>query len=137
MREIILINITGKDKPGLTARLTSILAKYEVTVLDLGQAVIHDYLSLGILIEIPQAHQSASTLKDILFAAHEMGINARFSPIDEHRYEDWVAQQGKQRRIITMLGRRLTASQLAKVASVVAENRLNAFRKTTRRHAFN
>ena len=50
MREIILINVTGKDKPGLTASLTGTLARYKVAILDIGQAVIHDYLSLGILV---------------------------------------------------------------------------------------
>ena len=75
MREIVLINITGKDKPGLTASLTKTLAEYNVTILDMGQAVIHDFLSLGILIEIPDQHKSASILKDMLFAAHKLGIS--------------------------------------------------------------
>ncbi|MGD9363203.1 MAG: ACT domain-containing protein [Desulfobacterales bacterium] len=83
MREIILINITGKDKPGLTASLTNILAQYEVTILDIGQAVIHDYLSLGILVEIPSAHRSSSILKDLLFQAHELGIQIRFDYFGE------------------------------------------------------
>ena len=82
MREIILINITGKDKPGLTASLTKILAQYKVVILDIGQAVIHDYLSLGILIEIPTEHASSSILKDLLFEAHKLGIQIRFAAID-------------------------------------------------------
>ena len=93
MREIVLINITGKDKPGLTASLTKTLAEYNVTILDMGQAVIHDLLSLGILIEIPDQHKSASILKEMLFAAYKLGIAAEFTPIDEERYEDWVNQQ--------------------------------------------
>ena len=125
MREIILINVTGKDKPGLTASLTSILARYQVTILDIGQAVIHDYLSLGILVEIPIEFKSSSILKDLLFEAHKLGIQIRFSPIEEELYEKWVAQQGKERRIITLLGRRLTAVQLSKVAAVIAKNKLN------------
>lgn len=125
MREIVLINITGEDKPGLTARLTEILATYGITVLDMGQAVIHDFLSLGILIEIPDESRSSSVLKDILFAAHKLGINAQFTPIDEDRYEAWVNQQGKERRIITMLGRKITAGQIARVAQAMAENGLN------------
>ena len=125
MREIILINVTGKDKPGLTASLTSILARYQVTILDIGQAVIHDYLSLGILVEIPIEFKSSSILKDLLFEAHKLGIQIRFSPIEEDLYEKWVAQQGKERRIITLLGRRLTAEQLSKVAAVIAKNNLN------------
>ena len=125
MREIILINVTGKDKPGLTASLTGILARYKVTILDIGQAVIHDYLSLGILVEIPTEFKSSSILKDLLFEAHKLGIQIRFSPIEEDLYENWVAQQGKERRIITLLGRRITAEQLSKVAAVIAKNKLN------------
>lgn len=125
MREIILINVTGKDKPGLTASLTGILAQYQVTILDIGQAVIHDYLSLGILIEIPLEFKSSSILKDLLFEAHKLGIQIRFSPIDENLYEDWASQKGKERRIITLLGRKLSAEQLAQVARAIAENKLN------------
>ena len=125
MREIILINITGKDKPGLTSSLTNILARYDVTVLDIGQAVIHDYLSLGILVEIPIEHSSSSILKDLLFKAHKLGIQIRFSAIDAESYEGWATQSGEQRRIITLLGRELTAVQLAKVTSALADNNLN------------
>jgi phosphoserine phosphatase len=125
MREIVLINITGKDKTGLTARLTEILAEYDITILDMGQAVIHDFLSLGILIEIPDEHKSSSVLKDLLFAAHKLGIHVQFTPIDEDRYEAWVGQQGKERRIITMLGSKITAGQISKVARAMAQNGLN------------
>ena len=125
MREIILINVTGKDKPGLTASLTGILAHYRATILDIGQAVIHDYLSLGILIEIPVEFKSSSILKDLLFEAHKLGLQIRFSPIDEALYENWAAQKGKERRIITLLGRKLTAEEFSKVAAAIAESKLN------------
>ncbi|MEJ2167680.1 MAG: HAD-IB family phosphatase [Desulfobacterales bacterium] len=125
MREIILINITGKDKPGLTSSLTNILAHYEVTILDIGQAVIHDYLSLGILIEIPSEHSSSSILKDLLFKAHELGIQIHFAAIDGAGYKSWASEAGRQRRIITLLGRRLTAEQLAKVTATIAADNLN------------
>ncbi len=125
MREIILINITGQDKPGLTSSLTHILAQYDVAILDIGQAVIHDYLSLGILIEIPSAHASSSILKDLLFKAHKLGIQIRFSAIDEKSYSGWASGHGQERSIITLLGRKLTASQLSKVTAAIAANQLN------------
>ncbi len=125
MREIILINVAGKDKPGLTASLTRILARYSVVILDIGQAVIHDYLSLGILVEIPAEFKSSSILKDLLFEAHKLGIQIHFSPIEERLYENWVAQRGQERRIITLLGRQLTAAQLSKVAAAIAKFKLN------------
>jgi phosphoserine phosphatase len=125
MKEIILINITGQDRPGLTSSLTNILAQYEVAILDIGQAVIHDYLSLGILVEIPSVHSSSSILKDLLFKAHELGIQVRFSAIDEKSYTDWVSEYGQERRIITLLGRKLTATQLSKVTAAIAAHQLN------------
>ncbi len=125
MKEIILVNVTGKDKPGLTASLTGILARYQVAILDIGQAVIHDYLSLGILVEIPAQFKSSSILKDLLFEAHKLGIQIQFSPIEETLYVKWAAQRGEERRIITLMGRRLTADQLSKVSQVIAKNNLN------------
>ena len=125
MREVILINVTGKDKPGLTASLTGILTKYQVAILDIGQAVIHDYLSLGILVEIPAQFKSSSILKDLLFEAHKLDIQIQFSPIEAERYEKWATRRGEERRIITLMGRRLTAEQLFKVAQVIAKNDLN------------
>jgi len=125
MREIILINITGKDKPGLTSSLTRILAQYEVTILDIGQAVIHDYLSLGMLIEIPSRHASSSILKDLLFQAHKLRIQIRFSAIDEESYMGWARGNGYERLIITLLGRTLTGRQLSEVSAAIAEHHLN------------
>lgn len=125
MREIFLLNITGKDRPGLTARLMGILAEFNVNVLDMGQSVIHDYLSLGMMIEVPGEQQASTVFKDLLYTGHDLGVEIHFTPIDSERYEEWVDEQGKERRIITMLGRKLTAQQIARVAAAIAEHRLN------------
>nr|WP_155137094.1 phosphoserine phosphatase SerB [Alcanivorax sp. VBW004] len=120
-----MIQVSGNDRPGLTAAFTGILARYRLNVLDIGQAVIHDTLSLGILVETPPDAESSSVLKDLLFEAHKLNINVRFRPIDEDRYEEWVAGQGKDRHIITLLARKITAEQLADVTTTVANNGLN------------
>ncbi len=112
MREIILIQVSGNDRPGLTAAFTGILARYRLNVLDIGQAVIHDTLSLGILVETPPDAESSSVLKDLLFEAHKLNINVRFRPIDEDRYEEWVAGQGKDRHNLTLPARHTLAEQL-------------------------
>jgi len=85
MNEIILINISGEDKPGLTSSLTSILSSYGVNILDIGQAVIHETLSLGMVVEVPA--NSDGVFRDLLFKAHQLGVNVRFTPISEERYE--------------------------------------------------
>ena len=125
MKEIILINVAGDDKPGLTSSVTEILADYDVNILDIGQSVIHDTLSLGILVAVPAAADSSLILKDILFRTHELDLTVRFSPIDEESYGHWVTGQGKPRHIVTLLARMITAEHLSAVTAVVAGNKLN------------
>jgi len=122
--EVIQINIHGEDKPGLTSSLTDILARYDAAILDIGQANIHQTLSMGILFKTDSI-RSGDIMKDLLFKAYELGIQIRFQPITVEQYEQWVGMQGKNRYIITMLGRKLTAQQIAAVTRVVAEQGLN------------
>ncbi len=125
MRELILISVTGRDKPGVTNTITGILAHYGVNVLDIGQAVIHDSLSLGLLVEVPQERDSGPVLRDILFRMHDQHLAVHFQPISADSYEDWVSQQGKPRHIITLLARKLTAEHIARVTAVAAARALN------------
>ena len=125
MREVFLINITGQDRPGLTAKLTGILGDFGAEILDIGQAVIHDHLSLGLLIAIPGERKSSPVLKEVLYAAHGLDVKVNFEPIAEDEYSAWVRAQGVQRHIITLLNRRLTAAQVSTVATALAEQGLN------------
>lgn len=122
--ELILININGQDRPGVTAALTEILARHNADILDIGQADIHHTLSLGILFRTT-SRDSGDILKDLLFKAYDLGVKIRFSPITVEAYEAWVNRQGKNRWIITLLGRRLTARHIAMVSEVVARQGLN------------
>lgn len=122
--ELILINITGVDRPGVTSALTGILARHDASILDIGQSTIHHYLSLGILIKT-DSETSGHILKELLFKASELNLNIRFTPTDVDDYEKWVNMQGKSRWIITMLGRRVTADHIAKLTAEVAAEGLN------------
>lgn len=122
--EIILMNLNGEDKPGLTAALTEILAKHGAFILDIGQSDIHRNLSLGILFK-SMHNNSGEIMKDLLFKAYEMDVNVRFTPITAERYSNWVGMQGKNRYIITLLGRILTAKQITAVSHIIAEQQLN------------
>jgi phosphoserine phosphatase len=124
-REIILLNIYGNDKPGLTSSLTQILSIYNVNILDIGQAVIHDNLDLGILFEVPLESESSPILKDLLFKGYELGVKVKFTAISEKDYHHWVGQQGKKRYIITLLGRKITGAQLAEVSKIIYNQELN------------
>lgn len=123
--EIFLLNISGQDKPGLTSGLTNVLANYGAKILDIGQANIHETLSLGFLFEIESGEKSAAVLKDLLFKAYELGVKAKFKPISSEDYEKWVGNQGKDRYIVTVLGEKLTGEQITKVTEVISEKNLN------------
>ncbi len=122
--ELILIRITGLDRPGLTASFTEILSAYDVTILDIGQADIHSTLSLGILFKSNKS-DSGNIMKELLFKASDIGVNIQFAPVSVEEYEEWVNMQGKDRHILTLLGRKLSAKQIAAVTRVLAEQGLN------------
>ena len=123
--EIILINISGDDKPGVTTAITGILGKYNATILDIGQADIHHTLSLGILFKVSSQSDSGNILKEVLFKCSELNVNVRFTPVNINEYDNWVGRQGKSRYIVTILGKVITAKQLSMVTKTVSEQNLN------------
>lgn len=122
-REIILANLSGEDKPGVTAAMTEVLANHNANILDIGQSNIHHTLSLAIMFE---AYNAGEVIKDLLFKASEIGILIRFSPISMTRYDDWVCLQGKRKRyIVTLLGRELLPADISAVAMLAAKYKMN------------
>ncbi|MBF0572140.1 MAG: phosphoserine phosphatase SerB [Desulfamplus sp.] len=125
MSEIVLINISGKDRKGINCRFTSILAQYNVNILDIGQSVIHENILLGILVEIPVEGDFPAIFKDMLFEGYKLSLHIDIQSVQKEDYEKWVNSQRRERRIITLLGKKITAYQIAKVTSVIAANNLN------------
>lgn len=123
-QEQILVGIAGQDKPGVTASVTEILARYDAQILDIGQADIHSTLSLGILFRIKE-RLSGQVMKELLFKATELNINIDFKPVSDDEYEDWVNQQGKNRYILTVIGRELSAKQVAVASRAIRDQGLN------------
>ena len=135
-KELILLRITGEDRPGLTASFMEILARYGADIMDIGQADIHNTLSLGIMIYVDEVN-SGQVMKHVLFKASELGVTVHFAPVSEEEYNAWVGRQGKNRSILTVLGRRLEARQIEAVTRVIAEQGLNidSIRRLTGRPA--
>ena len=135
-REQILVSITGVDRPGLTASIMDILAQGNAQILDIGQSDIHSTLCLGILFRIDE-QTSGNVMKNLLFKATELGVNIEFEPIGDEEYEKWVDRQGKNRYILTIIGRGLSASQIAAATDVVTRQELNidAIRRLTGRQS--
>ncbi len=125
MSEIILINVSGRDKSGLTSEITGIMAQYHLRILDIGQAVIHDHLTWGILVEVPDQSDSSGVLKELLFRMHELNLQVTFKIVSEDEYAQWVQGKGKARYIVTLLSRSITAEQIARVSEITASYELN------------
>ena len=125
MQEILLLHVTGEDRPGLTASLTGILAEHDIHILDMNQTVIHRTLLMGMLVRIPQTAESTNVLKDLLFTAHHAGLQLRMTPVDDAEYDAWVGREGKPRYILTLLARELHARHVQAVSTLIAEQGLN------------
>lgn len=125
MNELILASITGIDKPGLTSKITNLLARYDIRILDIGQSVIHNQLNLGLLLDVPSKSASYEMIKEVFLKAQILGLTIRFQPITEEEYGTWVNEQAKSRYIVTLLGRTITAQHIAKVSGVIEHHRLN------------
>ncbi len=123
MAKLVLLNISGEDKPGVTASITELLGNFDVDILDVGQAVIHNHLTLGILINIPG--DTDEIRREISSRCGDLGISVKFTPVDETSYENWVGLQGRSRFILTLLARKIKANHIAQVSQVVAANGLN------------
>jgi len=124
MTEIIFISVSGPDQPGITSSLCSVLEGFEGEVLDIDQAVIHETLAWGMLVQLPKGN-SDTVLKELLFATHELGLEMHQRTISEDAYRQWASIQTKGRSIVTLLSRELAASQLAAVTRLIQQHQHN------------
>jgi len=126
VKEILLINVSGDDQPGVTSAITAVLARHQTTILDVGQAVIHDTLALGILVALDvNAETKAAIMDEIQARTQPLGIQARFQPVSLESYQHWVDQQGKPRHIVTLLARQINAAQIAELTAITFKHGLN------------
>ncbi|MEJ6593251.1 MAG: phosphoserine phosphatase SerB [SAR86 cluster bacterium] len=125
MNHILLITISGEDQPGFTAGLTAILADHSVSILDIGQSVIHATLSLGLLVELSENYAGEQVVEAVRNFALERDLRAVTSVVSPDSYSSWVEAQGLARYIIMLLARKITSDQLARVTAVISKHGLN------------
>jgi phosphoserine phosphatase len=125
VKDIILINVFGADQPGITSQVTQVLANFDASVLDIGQAVIHDQLNLGILAAVPDAGVTEAVVEAVSERIKRLDMRVKFFPISIQQYRDWVDHQGKKRHIVTLLARKIEARHLAAVTQITADLGLN------------
>ena len=117
---VLHIDITGHDAPGVTHALTTILGRFDARILDIGQAVIHDALALGLLVELTDAMKSSSLMTELLLKAHALGVRIHFRAITADEYDAWVRAQTKQRFLVSLLGPTLDAAPLAAASGLLS-----------------
>ncbi len=125
MSNLVLINVSGQDRAGFTAALCDLLSHFEARVLDIGQAVIHDSLSLGILVALAHDRDLQSLRAKIADLATQAAIEIGIEQIAAGDYERWVDAQEKPRHIVTLLARSISAQQIARISEIVATYGLN------------
>lgn len=125
MRKLILISISGHDRPAITSGVTEVLSKHGVNVLDIGQAVIHETLSLGMLVESLDEKDQIAIQSEVIALVEKLGLQVRFELVTEASYREWVGHQGKQRHIVTLLARHISAEHICQLTSIMAGNGLN------------
>lgn len=112
----------GQDRPGLLQAFLAAASPADARVLDLGQAVIHRALTLGVLLEGAPDEEALGR-----FAA-KWNVEVRVSPLDDAAYAQWVAVQRERRYVVTLLARRITGREVSEAARLIAEAGLNVDR---------
>lgn len=128
MSRIVRINVTGQDNPGLIGDVTSIMAEHGLKILDIDQSVIHGTLVWSTLVHLPDEEAGTPVLKELLFHCHKMALQMRYQLITESQYKDWAQTPGKDRYIVTLMSRCVTAEQVARVSDITAAHGLDIAR---------
>jgi phosphoserine phosphatase len=126
-KNTVLLSVTGKDQPGITSTLTKILADAKTRILDIEQVVIHDILSLSIIIQLSDEAGYTNVLKELLFKAKEIGINLDFQVITE---ELIINRSSRYTYAITCLGEEISAEVILQLSTNLANYKVNIERIT-------
>ncbi len=118
----ILLTVTGPDRPGITSTLAGILDEANAKLIDIDQVVVRGQLTLCLVIE---PHTERSVLKELLFAAKELGVSLDFKPIIEE-----TNRTIGERYVVTLIGSSIEAAHVCDVATVLASERANIERIT-------
>ena len=121
-RMAILITATGEDAPGITAALTSTLSEAGTSILDIEQVVIHNLLTLSILIDIDEEERKP-LLKDMLYQSKELNVNLDFRLVPER--DIILHRSSANTYVITLLGEYIPTDVISTVTSTLYDKGMN------------
>ncbi len=110
--ERVLVTVTGRDRPGILSTFTQLLAAQGAALHDIEQVSVQGQLTLCLLIGFPETR---GVLKELLFAAKELGVDLDFEPVTETPPPSPGA-----RWVVTAIGRSLGAGAIHTISSLVA-----------------
>ncbi|AKQ68967.1 Phosphoserine phosphatase [Myxococcus hansupus] len=111
--ESVLITVTGKDQPGITSRLTGLLAEAGAELLDVEQVVVRGRLTLCLLARL--SGDAGAVLEPLVAAAKSLGVTLDFEPVHAPASEDGRGP----RFVVTAVGRALGARELHALTQVL------------------
>ena len=135
---LLLLSVSGPDRPELASSITAVLHRHGVAVRDLGLSVIHDHATLGIVLEPgdDDGERGGEALgvalrSELSSCAESLGCSMRLDTLEPGRWSAWRSRMGQPRWIVTLLARRLEARHFATVTRIVAAHglRIDAIRR--------
>jgi phosphoserine phosphatase len=122
-KQLILINVSGNDHPGITSELMKVIVKGKHRIADMGQSVTHGLLSLSILVDIGKNTDGSSLLKDLLFEAKRLKVDLEFEAVEE---QDDVTEQNKEKFILSCVATdEIEAAFIQEVSQILANHKIN------------
>jgi len=118
----LLITLTGRDRPGVTSRLFSVLAAHPLTVTDVEQVVIRGRLILGALLTCDGPVDLTAAHRAVIQVAADLGLEAEIII----GTGDAPRGRGSRGRLhVTVLGSPLLPRALAAIAGRIAAGGAN------------
>lgn len=124
----ILMHFAGPDHRGILAEIAGTLAGMQATLLDLGQAVVHETLALGVMCEVEDARLLPALRKAVRLRARALGLQVRFTEVPRSGLQHWMRGLHASSFIITVLGRSLSAGHLARVSAILSAHEMRITR---------
>jgi phosphoserine phosphatase len=115
----LLITVTGRDRPGVTSRLFSVLAAHDLSVLDVEQVVIRGRLVLGVLLSCASAPDLTAIHRQVTAIAADLGLEAEITAGSAEP----ALRRGSLH--VTVLGRPLVPAVIAGIAGRIAASGAN------------
>lgn len=120
--QIMLVSISGQDKPGLMSALMEICVAYDAQILDMGQAVIHNELALGLLL----CSANLDAMSEAIEArCKQTGSALRMQRVNADDYGSWSQTIFQSPLILTLLTNDSAAQPLQAVSALTHSHQMN------------